>query len=86
MNILSICIFFLVTKASSGIHGAQNCTINVFKSRGAGRAASGGALAPQPPRATRSQPEPIEFSPKNNFFSFFRVEPVYTQAYSTGLE
>jgi len=41
-----------------------------------GRAASGGALAPEPPRATRSQPEPIRTVPqKPLFFTFFGVEP-----------
>jgi len=31
--------------------------------------ASGGAFVPEPPRATRSQPEPIRICPKNNFYA-----------------
>jgi len=39
-----------------------------------GRAASGGALAPEPPRATRSQPETIWTVPQNPlFFIFFEL-------------
>jgi len=34
-----------------------------------GRAASGGALAPEPPRVTRSQPEFHGFAPKTAFFA-----------------
>ena len=44
-----------------------------------GRASSRGALAPEPPRATRSQPELLRTGEKNvcNFFflASFRVEP-----------
>jgi len=40
-----------------------------------GRVASGVALAPEPPRATRSQPEPIRTAEKNVFFHIFCVEP-----------
>jgi len=41
-----------------------------------GRAASAGALAPEPPRATRSKPEHIrKVHPKPFFFTFFPVEP-----------
>ena len=36
-----------------------------------GRAASGGALAPQPLRSTRNTPEFTEFVQKHTFFSFF---------------
>ena len=48
-----------------------------------GRAASGGALAPEPPRATRSEPEPIRnFSPKHQpFFSIFRDQPIHQPVY-----
>ena len=46
--------------------------------RGAGRATSGGALAPQLPRATRSQPELIRFFP-NSFFAppKTRLPPIF---------
>jgi len=37
---------------------AQECTCTIYHQRHFGRAASGGALAPEPPRATRIQPEP----------------------------
>ena len=37
----------------------------------AGRAASGGALAPEPTRATRFQPEPIQIVEKTIFFPMF---------------
>ena len=41
-----------------------------------GRAASGGALAPEPPRATRSQPESIRtVVPPTLFSSFFGLQP-----------
>ena len=41
-----------------------------------GRAASGGALAPEPPRATRNTPEFIRnLSKQTLFFSFCRVQP-----------
>jgi len=43
-----------------------------------GRAASGGALAPEPPRATRNTPEFIRNFLKNTlFFSFFWVQPAF---------
>jgi len=46
-----------------------------------GRAASAGALAPEPPRATRSTPEsPYGKSTKNHFFHLFWVEPQVTTA------
>jgi len=45
-----------------------------------GCAASGGALAPQPPRANRSTPEFIQNFPKNPFFSCVRVQPVSVSA------
>jgi len=39
------------------------------KGRASGRAASGGALAPEPPRATRNTPESIRnFFPMHTFF------------------
>jgi len=42
-------------------------------------AVSGGALAPEPPRATRNTPEFIRNLLKNTlFFSFFRVPPGMT--------
>ena len=44
------------------------------------RAASGGALAPEPPRASRSQPEPMQtviLSTTHFFFRFFWVEAAF---------
>jgi len=47
---------------------------------GLGRASSGGALAPQPPRATRSQLEAIRICAKNTFppqkFGWSLLNPV----------
>jgi len=40
-----------------------------------GRAASGGALAPEPPRATRNQPESVRILRQND--SFFVVCQVF---------
>jgi len=48
---------------------------SLIKSR-VGRAASRGALAPEPPRATRSQPESIWIRAKTLFFrAHFRLSP-----------
>jgi len=41
-----------------------------------GRAASGGALAPQPPRATRSKPESIRIRAKKKNRKNFRLRPL----------
>jgi len=38
-----------------------------------GRAVSGGALAPEPPRATRSTPQPILTVAENMWFFFFVI-------------
>ena len=46
---------------------SQITTLRPLHCRGTGRAASGGVLVPEPPHATRSQPEPIRVFP---FFSF----------------
>jgi len=48
----------------------------IFSATFFGRAASGGALAPEPPRATRSQPEFLGFAPKTIIFAKFRLSPL----------
>jgi len=44
---------------------------STYEKRPVGRAASGGALAPEPLRATRNQPEYDGFAPKNIFTAKF---------------
>jgi len=56
-------------------HPSQQVSTPPVETLTLGRAASGGALAPELPRATRSQPEPIRTIPqKPPFSTFFWVE------------
>ena len=57
----------------AGIEHIQQTGTLVCRGAVMGRAASGGASAPEPPRATRSQPESIRMRAKTNFLSSARV-------------
>jgi len=56
-------------------HPSQRVSTSPVETLTLGHVASGGALAPEPLRATRSQPESIRKVPQKTFFStFFWVE------------
>ena len=64
-------VHFTTNKPLRNCHPSQRVSTHPVEISTLGRAASGGALAPEPQRATRSTPELIRTVPQKPFFSHF---------------